>query len=67
MFSVYFRRGSNDFAQVVGIVEPNVEYFVNFDLLKGTVGTFGSSITQPLIQLAGTVGSGARSDTIVLS
>jgi hypothetical protein len=49
MFRVYLRRGSNDFAKVVGIVEPNVQYFVNFDLLKGTVGIFGSSITTPLI------------------
>ncbi len=53
MFSIYLRTGSNNFAQVVEIVDPSVNYFVNFDLLNGTVGSFGSNITTPLMQPTG--------------
>lgn len=61
--SVYLRRGSNNFAQVSGIIKTvdpitgfvtyNGNYFVNFDLLNGVVGMFGSSITTPIMTPVG--------------
>jgi hypothetical protein len=65
MSSVYLRRGSNNFAQVVGFQDTNVTYVDNFDLLNDTVGLIGSEFTTPLMQPE-TNGSVASLDTITL-
>jgi hypothetical protein len=45
--SVFLRRGTNNFAQLYGVGDPT--FFVNYDLLAGTVGTSGSA-TSPVIK-----------------
>jgi hypothetical protein len=47
-FYVFLRRGTNDFAQLMGGGDINV--FVNFDLATGIVGTRGSAVTASTIQ-----------------
>jgi hypothetical protein len=46
--SVYFRRGTNDFAQLLGGLDANV--FTNFDLATRVVGTRGSAVTESTMQ-----------------
>jgi hypothetical protein len=47
-FSLFFRRGSNSFAQLVG--QSNETYFCNFDLLNGVIGTKWATIRSATMQ-----------------
>ena len=47
-FSVFLRRGTNDFAEILGRGDVNV--FANFDLAAGIVGTRGSAVTALTMQ-----------------
>ena len=48
--SIYAKKGTNDFIQIVGSTAPYVTFnvFANFDLNNGVVGTVGSSVTATI-------------------
>jgi hypothetical protein len=48
--SIYAKKGTNNFIQIVGSTAPYVtsNVFANFDLNNGTVGTVGSSATATI-------------------
>ena len=46
--SVFLRKGTNDFAQILGGLDNND--FVNFDLASGVVGTIGLSVISATMQ-----------------
>jgi hypothetical protein len=47
-FSMFLRRGTNDFAQLICGGDINV--FANFDLATGILGTSGSAVTASTMQ-----------------
>jgi len=47
-FSIFLRRGSNNFAQLVG--QSDETYLCNFDLLNGVIGTKGGTIRSAWMQ-----------------
>ena len=48
--SIYAKKGTNNFIQIVGSTSPYVTFnvFANFDLNNGVVGTVGSSVTATI-------------------
>jgi hypothetical protein len=52
--SIYAKKNTNNFIQLGGGTSPfGANYFVNFDLNNGTVGTVGSSVTGSSIESVG--------------